>query len=153
MDYVYAYVRFYRHSSVIARFQLCSCSHVLHFVYASWVYFYMQMMGALWRYRARVICFFWGLIMTLQVLILLPVRPGVTPRPTLTPLLHQNGRRPFCGLHSPLGVLCYTLWISSLRGCGPVHVFPLLGSSPHGTWFVELGHFTALHNACLWGLF
>ena len=73
--------------------------------------------------------------MTLQVLILLPVRPGVTPRPTLTPLLHQNGRRPFCGLHSPLGVLCYTLWISSLRGCGPEHVFPFWGHlhTAHGS--------------------
>ena len=82
--------------------------------------------------------------MTLQVLILHPVRPGVTPRFTLTPLLHQDGRRPFCGLHSPLEELWCTLWISSLRGCGPEHVFPLLGSSAHGTWFVGMGRFAAL---------
>ena len=59
MDYVCAYVRLLTaHICHCTLIQLCSCSHVLHFVYASWVYFYMQMMGAVWRYRARVICFF-----------------------------------------------------------------------------------------------
>ena len=62
-------------------------------------------------------------------------------------LLHQHGRRPFCGLHSPLEELWCTLWISSLRGYGPVHVFPLLGSFAHSTWFFGMGRFAALPRA------
>ena len=81
MDYVCAYVRlFTAHICHCTLIQLCSCSQVLHFVHACWVYFYLQMVYTMWHYRARVIYFLWSLILTLQVLILHPMQPGVTPR-------------------------------------------------------------------------
>ena len=129
----------YRLTSVIARWFSCalvpSCCTLCMLVGSNFTFRWCAPYGAAVRELSALLL---SLIMTLQVLILHPVRPGVTPRFTLTP----------CCTNMAAGR--FAAFIHLLRSCD-VHS----GSLPFGVMVLYMfspfwGHLHTAHGSLGW---